>query len=94
MELPWDPAILLLGIYIYIYKSENTNSKKYMYLNIYSSNIYNHQDMETTLNWIDKENMVWHFTGGSVVKNLPANEGETGLIPDLGRSHMLQSKSN
>ena len=27
------------------------------------------------------------FPGGSVVKNLPANAGETGSIPDLGRSH-------
>ena len=25
------------------------------------------------------------------VKNLPANEGETGSIPDPGRSHMLWS---
>jgi len=27
--------------------------------------------------------------GGSVVKHLPANEGDTGLIPDPERSHML-----
>ena len=33
----------------------------------------------------------WDFSGGSVVKNLPANEGDTSLIPDPGRSHMLQS---
>jgi len=26
------------------------------------------------------------FTGGSVVKNLPANAGDMGLIPGLGRS--------
>ena len=26
-----------------------------------------------------------------VVKNRPANAGDTGSIPDLGRSHMLQS---
>ena len=30
--------------------------------------------------------------GGSVVKNLPANAGDTGSIPDQGRCHMLQSK--
>ena len=29
------------------------------------------------------------FPGGSVVKNLPANAADTGLIPGLGRSHML-----
>ena len=33
-----------------------------------------------------------NFPGGTVVKNLPANAGDTGLIPGLGRSHMPQSK--
>ena len=28
------------------------------------------------------------FPGGSVVKNPPANAGDTGPIPGLGRSHM------
>ena len=27
-----------------------------------------------------------HFPAGSVVKKLPANAGDLGLIPDLGRS--------
>ena len=39
-------------------------------------------------------NIVWHlvraialgFPGGSVVKNVPANTGDAGLIPGLGRS--------
>ena len=31
------------------------------------------------------------FPGHSVVKNLPANAEDTGLIPDPGRSHKLQS---
>ena len=30
------------------------------------------------------------FPGGPVVKNPPADTGDTGLIPDLGRSHMLR----
>ena len=30
--------------------------------------------------------------GGPVVKNPPANAGDTGSIPDLGRSHVLQDK--
>ena len=29
--------------------------------------------------------------GGAVVKDLPANAGDTGSIPGPGRSHMLQS---
>ena len=31
------------------------------------------------------------FPGCLVVKNLPANAGDMGLIPGLGRSHMQQS---
>ena len=34
--------------------------------------------------------MVYHHSGGSVVKNPPANAGDTGLIPDPRRSHMPQ----
>ena len=29
----------------------------------------------------------WDFPGGSVVKNPPASEGDTGLSPGPGRSH-------
>ena len=32
------------------------------------------------------------FPGGTVVKNLPANAGDMGLISGPGRSHMLWSK--
>ena len=31
------------------------------------------------------------FPGGAVVENLPANTGDTGSSPGLGRSHMPQS---
>ena len=31
------------------------------------------------------------FSGGPVVKNLPASAGDTGFIPGLGRSHVLWS---
>ena len=31
------------------------------------------------------------FPGGAVVENLPANAGDTGSSPGLGRSHMLRS---
>ena len=31
------------------------------------------------------------FPGGAVVDNPPANAGDTGSIPGLGRSHMLRS---
>ena len=42
----------------------------------------------TTLNF---KKLGQGFPGGSVVENLPANAGDTGLIPGPGRFHMLWS---
>ena len=33
----------------------------------------------------------WGFSGGTVVKNPPANAGDTGSSPGPGRSHMPRS---
>ena len=38
-----------------------------------------------------KEKKSWGFPGGAVVENLPANAGDMGSSPGLGRSHMLRS---
>ena len=38
-----------------------------------------------------KNTSVWGFPGGAVVENLPANSGDTGSSPGLGRSHMPRS---
>ena len=35
--------------------------------------------------------MDWGFPGGAVVEHPPANAGDTGSSPGLGRSHMPQS---
>ena len=37
------------------------------------------------------KNIHWGFPGGAVVENLPANAGDTGSSPGLGRSHMPRS---
>ena len=34
------------------------------------------------------QEIAWGFPGGAVVENLPANAGDTGSSPGLGRSHM------
>ena len=47
----------------------------------------NNQDER--LNSYNKD--VLGFPGGTVVKNLPANAGDTGSSPGLGRSHMPRS---
>ena len=41
VELPYDPAILLLVMYLK--KKENANSKKYMQPNVLSSTVHNCQ---------------------------------------------------
>ena len=38
-----------------------------------------------------KRKEMWDFPGGTVVKNPPANAGDTGSSPGPGRSHMPQS---
>ena len=37
--------------------------------------------------WL-KMTLSWCFPGGSLVKNLPTNAGDVGLIPDLERFHV------
>ena len=43
IELPYDPAIPVLGIH-----TEETRIERHMYPNVHRSTIYNSQDMETT----------------------------------------------
>ena len=38
-----------------------------------------------------KNSWTWGFLGGAVVKNPPANAGDTGSSPGPGRSHMPRS---
>ena len=38
--------------------------------------------------WMNIKNIILGFPGGTVVENLPANAGDTGSSPGLGRSHM------
>ena len=50
-----------------------------------------HEELEiTTLSEVSQEEKDRSFAGGSVVKNPPPDTGDTGLIPDPGRFHMLQ----
>ena len=37
--------------------------------------------------WL-KMTLSWCFPGGSLVKNLPTNAGDVGLIPDMERFHV------
>ena len=39
----------------------------------------------------DEKLIPWGFPGGALVESLPANAGDTGSSPGLGRSHMPRS---
>ena len=43
---------------------------------------------EQTRKMLNKNKWIWDFPSGTVVKNLPANAGDTVSSPGLGRSHM------
>ena len=38
-----------------------------------------------------KNQIEWDFPGGTVNRNPPVHEGDTHLIPGLGRTHMPKS---
>ena len=40
---------------------------------------------------LGSKRLVEGFPGGAVVENMPANAGDTGSSPGLGRSHMPRS---
>ena len=62
IDLPYDPAIPLLGIYL-----EKTTLKRYIHPNVHSSTIYYSQDMEATWvsinRWMGKEDVVYIYHG-------------------------------
>ena len=52
------------------------------------------------IKWMTNKNLLYKkinkikfrgFPSGAMVENLPANAGDTGSCPGLGRSHMLRS---
>ena len=76
IKLPYDPTIPLLSIYPKEKKrkekkgrkgEEKTNLKWYIHSSVYSSILYNSQDMEATQVsidwWMDKQNVVYTYKG-------------------------------
>ena len=61
---------------------KNQNIKQKQYCNKFNKDFKNgpHQKKKS-----------WGFPGGAVVGNPPANAGDTGSSPGLGRSHMPRS---
>ena len=54
-------------------------------------NIIQQYTLHTHISKITEIRTSWDFPGGSVVKNPPANAGDTDSSPGLGRSHIPQN---
>ena len=83
MILLIDNIILYIYIYIYI------NICKLPTLSTNHGKEHAHQNHDLK-QWFSNA-CYWGFPGGAVVENLPANAGDTGSSPGLGRSHMPRS---
>ena len=60
---------------------------------LYTNKFDNLEEMDNFLETysppqLNQEEIGVGFPGGAVVENLPANAGDTGSSPGLGRSHM------
>ena len=72
-------------IWEYICRSAIAGNSMFNSLTVFQSGctiLHSHQQCKRVLG---------NFPGGTVVKNPPANAGDTGSSPGLGRSHMLRS---
>ena len=67
------------------------NIRNYPYSFIQSLYIADRADVNKFMVCSFKTDTDRDFPGSAVVKNPPANAGDTGLSPGPGRSHMLQS---
>ena len=63
----------------------------YVYKYILNTCIKKTDHIPREVYWTLCNNLHGVLPGGNVVKNPPANAGDTGSIPGSGRSHMLQS---
>ena len=68
----------------------------YFHIDINSSNffkqIFQLGVILIVLKYLMLKRKSWDFPGDPLVKNLPANAGDTGSIPGPGRFHMPRSK--
>ena len=95
IQLPYNPAIPLLGIYLRDLKAgiQPHICSILMFTAVLFTTGQKVQTTQVSINrWMDKQNVVcsWGFPGGSEVKNLPAYAGDPSWIPGSGRSPPLE----
>ena len=85
IELPYDPAIPLLDIYLEkTVIRKDTCTPMFLAALFTIARTWKQPKCPSTEEWRG-------FPGGAVVKNLPASAGDMGSRPGLGRSHVPQS---
>ena len=67
----------------------NFSKPQFSYLQSGNNNNIYLKGLLLGLHWL--KYVIRDFPGGAVVKNPPANTGDTGSSPGLGRSHIPQS---
>ena len=90
IELQYDPAIPLLGIYPEKTIIQKESCTKMFIAALFTiARTWKQPKCPSTDEWIKK---MWQgFPGDSVVESLPASAGDTGSSPGLGRSPMSWS---
>ena len=84
------PKVFFICLFIFHLRNPHWTVYKSTTLSVYSFFFFFFffQYFSTYLQLVEK---VGNFPGGPVVKNLPANPGDMGLVPGPGRFHMPQS---
>ena len=85
LKMLWNCEIL--KTYDYYLHSAVIKIFSYTYNKYFSTVSFYWSSFKVLLKW----RKLWGFPGGAVVESLPANAGDTGSSPGLGRSHMPRS---
>ena len=87
----FQPGLIQTGKFSQIIQSDKIHlflKCTYSSMSFAMSNCHHIQDME---HFYCPKKFPWGFLDGAVVESLPANAGDTGSSPSLGRSHMPRS---
>ena len=79
-------------VFFYMFKSEKITCTPVFRATLFTKLRYG-SNLVFFNQWIAEADCGMGFASDSVVKNLPANAGDTGSVPDLGRLDMPRSNS-
>ena len=89
IELPYDPAIPLLGIY-----PEETRIERHTYPNVHCSTIYNSQDMEATQMSINRLRKLWYIYTMEYYSAMKRSAFQSVLMRWMNLEPIIQSEES